>query len=75
MKKSIITIGITIIFGILFLLYATGIGVAVTQSNGPIIIVAVFAMVFIGIMGTLIYNMIQRLKEIKEEDQDDISKY
>jgi|GEM_PF-340591 len=81
MKKVLITIIITIIFLCLC-------GVFIYSSIEEFIImneltsdlISKVAMIFMLIFGiilvlALVYNMIERIKEIKRGDEDDISKY
>ena len=75
MKKVIITIFITLIFIIISGAYSIGIFYAMLEDGGPAFLVPLFAMIFIGIIGVLIYNMYERIKEIRRGDEDDISKY
>ena len=78
MAKMIAPIVITILVILVILGYMLAIvaGLHPLANNFP------FNLIFIGLiiglfllLGTMIYILIQRLKEIKEEDQDDISKY
>ncbi|MCS4463489.1 hypothetical protein JTT01_01540 [Clostridium botulinum] len=39
------------------------------------LLLSIIVLPFIALVGALIYNMYERIKEIKEEDKDDISKY
>ncbi|MCB2291734.1 hypothetical protein LGK97_18640 [Clostridium sp. CS001] len=75
MKKIIITIFITLIFVIISGGYVLGIYFAMDQGGGPAFLVPLFAIVLIGIIGVLIYNMYERIKEITGGEENDISKY
>ncbi|TCO74806.1 hypothetical protein [Marinisporobacter balticus] len=75
MKNIIITIIITIIVGIIALLYAFGILFAMLETNGPFLLMGIVCIALLGIIFALIYNMVKRVKEIREEDKDDLSKY
>ncbi|QEK13021.1 hypothetical protein FQB35_12210 [Crassaminicella thermophila] len=75
MKNILITIGITIIFCIIFTLYAFDILFTMINTNGSILIIGVVFIIFTGFILALIYNMYKRIKEIKEEEKDDFSKY
>jgi len=75
MKKIIITIFITLIFVIIAGAYAIGIFYAMAEEGGPAFLVPLSAIIFMGIIGVLIYNMYERIKEIRRGDEDDISKY
>jgi len=73
-KYAAITI-IFIIVTILIALYGFGI-VSVLNSEGVISIIPIaIGIAFICLIGALAYVFIQRVKEIKEEDDDDFSKY
>jgi len=75
MKKIIITIFITLIFVIIVGFYTLGIAYAISEDGGPALIFPLSIIIFIGIIGVLIYNMYDRIKEIKRGDENDISKY
>ena len=79
MKKIIITIIITLIFVIIAGFYAGGILFAMAEEGAPDFLVPlaviILAIVFIAIIGVLIYNMYERIKEIRRGDENDISKY
>ena len=75
MKKIIITIFITLIFVIIAGSYSIGIFYAMAEEGGPAFLVPLSSIIFIGIIGVLIYNMYQRIKEIRRGDENDISKY
>lgn len=75
MKKIIITIFITLIFVIITGAYAVGILYATIQDGVPTLLVPLLVIIFIGIIGVLIYNMYERIKEIRRGDENDISKY
>lgn len=75
MKKIIVTIVITLIFVIISGAYAVGIFFAMAEEGGPAFLIPLFATVIIGIIGVLIYNMYERIKEIRGGEENDISKY
>ncbi|NFA62089.1 hypothetical protein K8O96_01770 [Clostridium sporogenes] len=77
MEKYISTIIITIIFSIIILLYGSAFFIPIFDiSNNMIkLLLIIIVLLFITLVGALIYNMYERIKEIKEEDRDDISKY
>lgn len=75
MKKIIITIFITLVFVIISGGYAFGVYFAMDQGGGPAFLVPLFSIAFISIAGVLIYNMYERIKEIKGGEENDISKY
>lgn len=75
MKRIIITIFITLIFVIIAGGYALGIIFAMTEQGAPAFLVPLAVIIFIGIIGVLIYNMYERIQEIKRGDENDISKY
>ncbi len=75
MKKIIITIFITLIFVIIAGIYSIGIFYAMVEEGGPAFLVPLAAIIFTGIIGALIYNMYERIKEIRKGEENDISKY
>jgi hypothetical protein len=79
MKKIIITIFITLIFMIVSGLYAGGILYAISEQGAPDflvpLLVFILAIIFSAIIWVLIYNMYDRIKEIRRGDDNDISKY
>jgi len=75
MKKIIITIFITLIFVIISGAYAIGIFYSMAEEGGPAFLVPLLAIIVMGIIGVLIYNMYERIVEIRRGDEDDISKY
>lgn len=75
MKKIIVTIFITLIFVIIAGSYAIGIIYAMTAEGAPTFLLPISVIIFIGIIGVLIYNMYERIQEIKRGDENDISKY
>lgn len=76
MKKGMLpAIIITILVGIFITLYALGISIGLIESNIPIFIVFLVATIFLIVLGMLIYSLVLRIKEIKGEDENDISKY
>ncbi|EJO5348545.1 hypothetical protein NRP93_002674 [Clostridium botulinum] len=77
MGKYISTILITLIFSIIILLYASAFFIPILsiESNTLKFLVCLIVLTFIALIGALIYNMYERIKEIKEENKDDISKY
>jgi xanthosine utilization system XapX-like protein len=75
MRKIIITIFITLIFVIIAGGYAIGIIYAMTEDGAPAFLVPLAVIIFIGIIGVLIYNMNDRIQEIRRGDENDISKY
>ncbi|MBM7871077.1 membrane protein implicated in regulation of membrane protease activity [Clostridium pascui] len=76
MKKGFIpVIIITIIAAVFLILYALGITIGLLDSNMPFIAVIFVAVVFLILFIMLTLTLIERIKEIKGEDKDDISKY
>ncbi|NFM73110.1 hypothetical protein FDB95_16335, partial [Clostridium botulinum] len=71
------TIIITIIFSILILLYCSAFLIRILGIGDSMakLLCRMIVLPFMDIVGALIYNMYERIKEIKEEDKDDISKY
>ncbi|WP_346917527.1 hypothetical protein [Clostridium sp.] len=74
MGKIILTIVITILM-LLFAIFYFGSIIFVTFAGGIRILPIILLLVAIGLGGAIIYNMIERLKEIKGGDENDISKY
>lgn len=71
-KQIIITIIITIIIGIIAIAYCSVYLVALGFSKtAKLIIISIIALIILAI----VYNMKERIKEIKEEEKDDLSKY
>ncbi len=79
MKKIIITIFITIIFIVISVFYAGGILYSIAEEGAPNflvpLLIIILAIIFLSIIGVLMYNMYERIKEIKRGDENDISKY
>ncbi|APH24069.1 TPA: hypothetical protein ACXDAY_002877 [Clostridium botulinum] len=77
MGKYISTIIITIIFSIIILLYGSAFLIPIFGIGNSMVklLLSIIVLPFIALVGALIYNMYERIKEIKEEDKDDISKY
>jgi len=77
MKKMIAPIIVTVIV-LFFLLFYLGVLVmSMGESLGTPIVAFLSLLIFItlGVMIAMVYILFQRLKEIKEEDTDDLSKY
>lgn len=76
MKRKIVSaVVITVIVALIIVLYASGIVMGVLESNiSPMFLILVVGAA-LAVVGALIYNLIERIREIKEEDEDDISKY
>lgn len=76
MKRKIVSaVVITVIVALIIVLYALGIVMGVLESNiSPMFLILVVGAT-LAVVGALIYNLIERIKEIKEEEEDDISKY
>jgi uncharacterized membrane protein len=75
MAKYIAPIIITIIIGFFIFLYGFGITAALRQAQVPLWVVFAAAVLIMSLMAALIYTLCKRIKEIKEEEKDDISKY
>jgi len=76
MKKIIVPLIITIITGLIFCGYFITIIIALVQGSKSLEFLSVILiLVLAGLLFALIYNLIERIKEIKEEDNDDLSKY
>lgn len=76
MKRGIITvIFIALIMGLFICLYAFGLMTGLQATRVPFIFIFLAVCIFLALLGTLIFTAYERIKEIKEEDKDDISKY
>lgn len=73
--KYITTIVISIIFLLIILTYAALILTGLVQSGLGGIWTFVVLLIAAGFLGLMIYTMVERLKEQKEEDPDDYRKY
>lgn len=74
MGKIILTIVITVLMLLFAIFYFGGI-IFVTFAEGIKLLPIILLLISIGIGGAIIYNMIERIKEIKGGDENDISKY
>ncbi|WMJ79924.1 hypothetical protein RBU49_13770 [Clostridium sp. MB40-C1] len=76
MKRKIVSvIVITIIISAVIILYVSGIASQMFVSDiNPIFLILIIGAA-LAIIGALIYTAIERIREIGEEDEDDISKY
>jgi uncharacterized integral membrane protein len=72
--KIILTIVITVLM-LLFAIFYFGSIIFVTFSEGIRLLPIILLLIAIGIGGAIIYNMVERIKEIKGGDENDISKY
>lgn len=72
--KIILTIVITVLM-LLFAVFYFGSIIFVTFSEGIKLLPIILLLIAIGIGGAIIYNMVERIKEIKGGDENDISKY
>ena len=70
-KKMIAPIIITI----LFVLYFTGILVAIFNFNLPLLPAVIAIVVPAALAGVMIYVCVQRIREIRSGEEDDLSKY
>jgi len=60
---------------LLFAIFYFGGIIFVTFAEGIKLLPIILLLIAIGIAGAIIYNMIERIKEIKGGDENDISKY
>ncbi|MEW8996139.1 hypothetical protein [Clostridium sp.] len=74
MGKIILTIAITVLMLLFAVFYFGSIIFAILASRIRILPI-ILLLIAIGLGGAIIYNMIERLKEIKGGDENDISKY
>jgi len=73
--KYITTIVISIIFLIIILGYIALILTGLVQSGLGGIWIFIVLIIAVGLLGLMIYTMVERLKEQKEENPDDYRKY
>lgn len=73
--KYITTIVISIVFLIIILGYFGLILTGLIQSGLGGILTLIILIIAVGFLGLMIYTMLERLKEQKEEDPDDYRKY
>ncbi|MDA3810766.1 MAG: hypothetical protein PF518_10640 [Spirochaetaceae bacterium] len=73
--KYITTIVISIIFLLIILGYFVLILTGLIQSGLGGIWTFIILLIAVGLLGLMIYTMLERLKEQKEEDPDDYRKY
>ncbi|POP34291.1 hypothetical protein C3B58_03520 [Lactonifactor longoviformis] len=66
---------IIIILCILVLVWALGGFLAGTFAGGSILIGGVFFLIGLAVIAALIVTLVRRIKEIDDEDKDDLSKY
>ena len=75
MKNYIVPVVIAAIMLMVFLGYGIMVLSVIDTFRRPLLFRIVAISAIIGLMGALVAVLIQRLREIKEEDEDDISKY
>ncbi|WP_041720270.1 hypothetical protein [Alkaliphilus metalliredigens] len=73
--KYIAPILIIILIAGLIGLYGFGVLFVLDSMNAPLLITIIISIVFVGLIASLGYTLIQRIKEIRKEDDDDLSKY
>jgi len=74
MKKIITTIIVTVLL-LLFAIFYFGTVIFATWTEAIPVVPIVILIIALGIGGAIIYNMLERIKEIRRGDEDDISKY
>lgn len=77
MKKMIAPIAVTILVLGFILFYVAVLAMITSKVNsfaGNAFLLAIIVLLIV-LMITMVYILIQRLKEIKEEDKNDLSKY
>jgi len=77
MKKSIAPIIVTLVILAFLLFELFGVMMATTEAEGFLtngFLILLIILLIIGML-TAIYVLFQRIKEIKEEDKDDLSQY
>lgn len=76
MKKGMLTVIIITLIAVFFItLQAVGVIAGIMEGAAPSIIFILVLAIILALIGALIYNAYERIKEIKEEDKDDLSKY
>ncbi len=73
--KYIVPIVIVALLLIFLVLQAFGIMVAIDVFGSNVFVKLFVFLIFAAIVTTLIVVLVQRLKEIKEDDEDDLDKY
>lgn len=64
-----------ILIGVILALCYIGVGALMVVLSMAIIVKVIITIVFLALGGAVIYVMLERIKEIKEEEKDDLSKY
>lgn len=72
MKRAMI---MPLVFGVLFILLITGYGFLFFLVPIPLAIKIIIALAVLGIAAAMVYLLVQRNREIKEEERSDLSKY
>jgi len=72
MKKEVI---LTVIFGILALVFIIIYAFSFFITNIPLMIKLLIFAVLLTVFSAMVYVIIQRINEIKQEGKDDLSKY
>ncbi|KRQ86178.1 hypothetical protein ABG79_02019 [Caloramator mitchellensis] len=76
MKKGIFAVILIAILGTIIIgAYFMGILTAVFSTGAPKFLGIIIGLIAFSIIGALIYVALERIKEIKEGKEDDISKY
>jgi len=73
--KYITPILIVILMAGIFALYGLGILSTLDSMSAHPIIRIIITIIFVGLIASLGYTLMQRIKEIRKEDDDDLSKY
>lgn len=64
-----------IVISILVICYCAAYGILVITMEMPTLVKIVGALIMAGLIGTMIFVLIERIKEIRKGEEDDISKY
>ena len=71
MKKMILPL----LFALLFIAFIVFYAIAISSTAAPLLLKWGIGILILAIAATMIYVFIQRVKEFKEEEKDDLSKY
>ncbi len=72
MRKKMI---MPVVFGVLFVMVLIGYGMLFFLVPIPIFVKLVIGLIIILIAASMFYVLIQRNRELREEEKDDLSKY
>ena len=64
-----------IVIAVIFVLYYAGFFLLCMFIPIPLVVKLLFGLVPLGIIGVFIYVLVERIKEIRSGEEDDLSKY